>query len=56
VQGALEGRLLGLGNETGASDGNTLLLNVVNRHADQPIEATIALESKSFTQLKAALA
>jgi alpha-N-arabinofuranosidase len=33
---------------SGAIDGNTLLLNVVNRHADQPIEATIALEDKSF--------
>ncbi|MEO8468011.1 MAG: alpha-L-arabinofuranosidase C-terminal domain-containing protein [Gammaproteobacteria bacterium] len=33
---------------SGAIDGNTLLLNVVNRHKDQPIEATIALDDKSF--------
>jgi len=33
---------------SGAIDGNTLLLNVVNRHKDQPIDATIALDDKSF--------
>ena len=33
---------------SGAVDGNTLVLNVVNRHKDQAIEATIALEDKSF--------
>ena len=33
---------------SGAIDGNTLLLNVVNRHRDLPIETTIALEDKSF--------
>ena len=33
---------------SGAIDGNTLLLNVVNRHKEQAIEATIALDDKSF--------
>jgi alpha-N-arabinofuranosidase len=33
---------------SGAIDGSTLLLNVVNRHRDQAIETTISLEDKSF--------
>jgi alpha-N-arabinofuranosidase len=33
---------------SGAVDGNTLLLNVVNRHKEQAIDATIALDDKSF--------
>jgi len=35
---------------SGAIDGNTLLLNVVNRHKDEPIEVTISLEDKSFVR------
>jgi alpha-L-arabinofuranosidase len=33
---------------SGAVDGNTLVLNVVNRHKDLGVDATIALEDKSF--------
>jgi alpha-N-arabinofuranosidase len=33
---------------SGAVDGNTLVLNVVNRHKDFGVDATIALEDKSF--------
>jgi alpha-N-arabinofuranosidase len=35
---------------SGAVDGSTLWLNVVNRHKDQPIDATISLEDKSFAR------
>ncbi|HEU4617321.1 MAG TPA: alpha-L-arabinofuranosidase C-terminal domain-containing protein [Gammaproteobacteria bacterium] len=33
---------------SGAIDGDTLLLNVVNRHQDQAIDTTISLDDKSF--------
>jgi alpha-N-arabinofuranosidase len=33
---------------SGAIDGDTLVLNVVNRHREQTIETTIAVEDKSF--------
>jgi alpha-L-arabinofuranosidase len=33
---------------SGAIDGNTLLLSVVNRHKDQTIDTTISLDDKSF--------
>jgi alpha-L-arabinofuranosidase len=35
---------------SGAIDGNTLRLNVVNRHLDQPIDTTISLDDKSFSR------
>jgi alpha-N-arabinofuranosidase len=38
---------------SGAIDGNTLLLNVVNRHKDQAIDATIALDDKAFAGMLA---
>ncbi|MGD2166938.1 MAG: alpha-L-arabinofuranosidase C-terminal domain-containing protein [Gammaproteobacteria bacterium] len=34
---------------SGSIDGDALLLNVVNRHREQAIETTIALEDKSFS-------
>lgn len=34
---------------SGAVDGKTLILNVVNRHKDQPIETTISIDDKSFS-------
>jgi alpha-N-arabinofuranosidase len=34
---------------SGSLDGNRLVLNVVNRHQDQPMEVTIDLEDKSFS-------
>ncbi len=33
---------------SGALDGNTLVVNVVNRHLDQPISVAVALENRSF--------
>jgi alpha-N-arabinofuranosidase len=32
-----------------ALDGNTLVLNVVNRHRDQPVEAELELQDKQFS-------
>jgi alpha-N-arabinofuranosidase len=33
---------------SGSADGNTLVINVVNRHQDQPMSVAMALEDKSF--------
>jgi alpha-N-arabinofuranosidase len=33
---------------SGSIDGNTLVLNVVNRHKDEAVDTTIALDDKSF--------
>jgi alpha-N-arabinofuranosidase len=33
---------------SGAIDGNTLVLNVVNRHKDEAVDTTIAVEDKTF--------
>ena len=30
-------------------DGNSLVINVVNRHQDQPMEVTIGLEDRDFS-------
>jgi alpha-N-arabinofuranosidase len=33
---------------SGSADGNALVINVVNRHPDQPMSVALALEDKSF--------
>src|SRR5262249_49560224 len=39
---------------SGSVDGNTLVLNVINRHQDQTMDVTIAFEDKTVTGMVSA--